>query len=853
MTIAVSYFRILVLSAIVSLIASSALGGSTLLSVNYSNLVARADLHYAKAVARSEDGIPIGNGRMGTLLWTSPSAFRLQVNRVDVFGNNSASDSFFERHIDYCGGCGFVDVAFSDYGNPVFPADKTRQTLSCYDGLATALGEDVSIRALAWNRRDVIALEVNDRRNHPGTISINLRMLRPAIARTASHGVLSRFEIQDGKIILIQQFLEGTYYCASALVVAVSGRDAQPRLANDEELQLVTAPGKKPFTVWIASAASFKKDADIVASARAQLDEAAKAGFKGIEQSNREWAASFWNRSFIHLHSADGTADQLEAWYNYYLYLMAATSRGKYPVKFNGMLWTTAGDPRRWGGQYWGANQSCLYNNALDAANHLELLDPMFDMYSGMIDSCALAAKQQWGSDGLFIPETVGFDGLAPLPDDIASEMRQLYLLQKPWAERSQHFLDYAATKIPYSSRWNWIGPGKWVDGRWTYTERGGGPFGPVTHTFGRSAKIAYQYWLRYEYSGDQTWLRDRAYPIIRGIAEFYRNFPNLKKEADGRFHIHHVNSNESVWGATDTDEEISGMMGILPVAMRSSTILGLDADKRALWEDLLAHLAPLPRSDLPDAPPSRASGGEPVWIRGLNPIVRGNGGSRPDGNTMPMWFFDLCTLESDPATLKIGNATFNAYLQPGTNGMRRTGVLSKVPLVAAIMGRADAVKRLVPGQMQAGEAAVLANRMDLREGYQTTSAQRLGNAADALHTALCQDLPAGPAQPPVIRVFAAWPREWDAEYTLLCRGGFLVTSSLRNGVIEFIEVQSQLGGECRVRNAWDGDVAIIRAGRKPETISGSLFKFNTQPGETILLLRPGTKPEQYKRTIFAK
>ena len=69
-----------------------------------------------------------------------------------------------------------------------------------------------------------------------------------------------------------------------------------------------------------------------------------------------------------------------------------------------------------------------------------------------------------------------------------------------------------------------------------------------------------------------------------------------------------------------------------------------------------------------------------------------------------------------------------------------------------------------------------MANRMDQREGRQTTSAQRLGRAADALHNALVQSVGAGPAADPVIRVFPACPHEWDAAFTLLCRGGFLVT-----------------------------------------------------------------------------
>ena len=424
--------------------------------------------------------------------------------------------------------------------------------------------------------------------------------------------------------------------------------------------------------------------------------------------------------------------------------------------------------------------------------------------------------------------------------------MRNLYLLEKPWADRSQQFKDYASSRLAYSSRWNWIGPGKWVDGKWTFTERGSGPYGPVTHTFGREAKYAYQYWVRYEYTGDEAWLRNRAYPMLKGVAEFYRNYPNVKKGSDGKYHIYYVNSNESVWGARDTDEEISGMRGVLPVAIKASEILGVDADLRARWREFLANLAPLPRSDDPEAGVSR-NGRPPSWIRGLPPIVEGRSAGRtggPDGNTMPQWFFDLCTLESDAETLRIGQATVGAA---GRNG---GGVLSKLPLVNAILGRADAVRTAIPGQLD-GEPSILANRMDLREGPQTTTCQRLGNAADALHTALCQDLPAGPGQLPVLRLFAAWPKEWDAEFSLLCRGGFLVTSSMQKGEIEFVEIQSQLGGECRLRNPWAaGQVDLYRSSSQPESVSGDLLRFNIPKGQTAVLVRSGAKPDQYKRGV---
>src|ERR1700744_2724043 len=98
---------LILIGCVAILIAASA--QAALFEVNESRLIERADLYYSNAVDRSESGMPIGNGRMGTLVWTTPSALHFQINRVDVFGNNNASESFPERHTDYCGGCGFVD------------------------------------------------------------------------------------------------------------------------------------------------------------------------------------------------------------------------------------------------------------------------------------------------------------------------------------------------------------------------------------------------------------------------------------------------------------------------------------------------------------------------------------------------------------------------------------------------------------------------------------------------------------------------------------------------------------------------------------------------------------------------
>jgi hypothetical protein len=840
-----------------------------LLDVDYRKLVSRADLVYDKPVPRSEEGIPIGNGRMGSLVWTTPTQLRFQINRVDVYASNCASNSFFERHTDYCGGCGFVDIDFgADPGGAPFPEAGFQQHLSVYDGALHVEGKSLTARILALPAQDVMAIAVDS----VATAMVRLRMLRfeansaqseklvrdrIAVVQTRSHTAASQLIVHEHRIALSQEFREGNFCCKSAVAIGIVGREGQPQLLNETEVGLATL-GSGTYTILIAAATTFDPNEDVAAAAFRALEAAQAKSIAAIARETADWWHDFWRRSFVHLTSADGVADFVERNYTYFLYLMAASSRGKFPPKFNGMIWNTGGDFRSWGSQHWFANLSCYYE-ALPATNRWELMDPMFDMYSGMYKACSTAARQQWGSQGMYIPETVFFDGLEKLPDDIASDMQALYLLQKPWEQRSARFREFALTKLPHSSRWNWIESGSWVNGRWVIKERGYGPYGAVTHIFGSTAKIAYLYWRRYEFTLDREWLAQRAYPMLQAAVEFYRNYPNLKKGADGKYHIHSVNSNEGVYGARDTDEDLSAMRGVTAALLRASAILGADAAMQPLWKEFLANLAPLPASDDPEALKPANYQGPRVFVRGLNPAVKG-GGFLPDGNSLPMWFFDLCNVESrDRETVDIANATLTQAFRNGVTAQTPVSVLSKLAIAAASLGRGDAVRFLIPNQMRAiaperatayKNGGVLANRMTLREGPQALDAERLGRASEALHLALLQSNPPAPGEDAVLHVFPAWPKEWSASYTLLARGAFLVSASIRDGRAVFVELESQAGAECRLRNPFDGEVTLYRDGAKAEGLNGTMLRFATRKGERVTVLAAGTSLADARRPV---
>ena len=141
-------------------------------------LVSEADLVYNKPVNRSESWMPLGNGRMGTLVWTTPFAVKMQINRNDVFAVNKSTDSFMERHSDYASGCGYVDIKVVDYGDDVFTSQHFNQHLYLYDGIMNVKEKGLTVQMIALNERDVLAVEIEDNRTIPAPVSIDLRMLR---------------------------------------------------------------------------------------------------------------------------------------------------------------------------------------------------------------------------------------------------------------------------------------------------------------------------------------------------------------------------------------------------------------------------------------------------------------------------------------------------------------------------------------------------------------------------------------------------------------------------------------------------------------------------------------------------
>ncbi len=116
--------------------------------------------------------------------------------------------------------------------------------------------------------------------------------------------------------------------------------------------------------------------------------------------------------------SGDSDADVVTRAYVLQRWIQACAGRGKYPIKFNGSLFTVAGsdkgkwdaDYRRWGGCYWFQNTRLAYWPMLCSGDFGQM-EPFWRMYRDALPLLKERTKAYYNHDGIFCSETMYFWG----------------------------------------------------------------------------------------------------------------------------------------------------------------------------------------------------------------------------------------------------------------------------------------------------------------------------------------------------------------------------------------------------------------------------------------------------------
>ncbi|MGB2823200.1 MAG: LamG-like jellyroll fold domain-containing protein, partial [Phycisphaerae bacterium] len=241
--------------------------------------------------------------------------------------------------------------------------------------------------------------------------------------------------------------------------------------------------------------------------------------------------------------------------YHLQRFINACGGRGRYPIKYNGSIFTVPlpdgkSDPdyRRWGPGYWWQNTRLPYFS-MPASGDLDLMQPLFRMYvDELLALCKHRTRLYCGHGGAFYPECIYFWG--PIFTETYG--------WTPMAKRTDRLQE---------SRWHkW----EWVCG----------------------PELCWLMLDYYDHTQDGAFLREKLIPFAHDVLAFFDH--HYKTDEQGKLVMHPAQACETWWECTNPMPEVAGCRAV------ASRLMALPRDaapaaERALWQGLLGKLPPLP------------------------------------------------------------------------------------------------------------------------------------------------------------------------------------------------------------------------------------------------------------------
>jgi len=322
------------------------------------------------------------------------------------------------------------------------------------------------------------------------------------------------------------------------------------------------------------------------------------------------------------------------------------------------------------------------------------------------------------------------------------------------------------------------------------------------------AAFAALNFIWQYQYTQDTDFLRKTAYPYLIEVADFWENY--LKFE-NGRYVIY----NDSIHEGSGPDFNPLLSLGLVRTLFKNlipmSQELGVDADRRAKWQDICAKISAFPLQEMQGKTVFRYSEKGMAWC---------------GGNTLGIHHIfpaGAIGLESAPQLLEICRNTMDAmHRWHDGNGFSswytacaRVGYDPKIILTRM---RAECDHHSMPNLVLNYGGGGIENV----SGFLAVNEMLLQS-----HEGL-------------LRMFPDWPRDQDARFgDLRAVGAFLVSAQLKDGVIGGVKITSEKGRDCVVQNPWPGKAVRVIRGGKVESAIGDRFTLKTAVNEAIELQMP--------------
>ncbi len=91
-----------------------------------------------------------------------------------------------------------------------------------------------------------------------------------------------------------------------------------------------------------------------------------------------------------------------------------------------------------------------------------------------------------------------------------------------------------------------------------------------------------------------------------------------------------------------------------------------------------------------------------------------------------------------------------------------------------------------------------------------------------------------------ILRTFPAFPANKNGRFTLHAEGGFIVSSEIKSGEVQWVSIKSLLGNPCKLALPWNKAVVQSNLKKNSKLINGNIVEITTKANEMIMIFPEG-------------
>lgn len=353
----------------------------------------------------------------------------------------------------------------------------------------------------------------------------------------------------------------------------------------------------------------------------------------------------------------------------------------------------------------------------------------------------------------------------------------------------------------------------------------------PWGYSTGNTGWAVQNLWWEFEYGGKDPEFLRKIYPVIRDAALFYANFiKTCERLPDGKVKYGPSVSPEHFGFSSDLNKNWNDVHALafarftLEAGIRSAEFLHVDDELVVRLDEALQML--------PDYPTSGKGGDRVVVnVEGSEPVV-----CNIPVPVFPVFPCEQVTWFSPEEQKSLFVRTIDRLQSNGNNDAM---ILCHARARLSMPGTYGYVVNSFRNRQRPNGILtlnVLGERWQRYNNHGHYSEQFAASAV--ISELLIQSVG------DIVRVFPAWPPEKDAIFSdLRAKGGYLVSSEIRNKSVQSIKVKSTAGGIFKLLIPWEvSEIKVMRGDGKPQIIAPDnkgMIELKTARNES-LVIQPG-------------